>query len=90
MNARRRHRRRRVLEPYQVSAVGSGDILGQHGLEQAERLAELHGSTFELTQHPEQLFRSSLLELLTDFFGWCPAQPFAEPDRGSAGKAEWQ
>ena len=73
-----------------MCAVRCRNLFRQHRLEQTERLTELHGPAFELTQDPEHLFGSSLLELLADFFCRCPTQPFAETECGAAGKAKRQ
>ena len=45
-----RHRRRGVLQPGQLLAVGAGDLLGQRRLEHAQRLPELHRPALELAR----------------------------------------
>ena len=90
MDPRGRHRRGGVLQPGQVGPVRRGDVLRQHRLEQAERLAELHRAALELAQYPEQLLGRPLLHLLADLLGRRAAQPLAEAQRGPAGEAERQ
>ena len=80
-----RHRRRGVLQPGQLLAVGAGDLLGQRGLEHAQRLPELHRAALELAQGPEQLLGGALLDLGQHRLGRGAAQPLAEADRAPAG-----
>ena len=78
VHPRRRHRRGGVLQPGQVRPVRRRDVLGQHRLEQAEGLAELHRAALELAQHPEQLLGRPLLHLLAHLLGRRAAQPLAQ------------
>ena len=58
-----RHRRRGVLQPGQLLAVGAGHLLGQRRLEHAQRLTELHRPALELAEGPEQLLGGALLDV---------------------------
>ena len=58
-----RHRRRRVLQPGELLAVGRRDLVGQRRLEHRQRLAELHRAALELAQRAEQLLGGALLDL---------------------------
>ena len=86
----RRHRRRGVLEPGQLLAVGAGDLLGQRGLEHRQRLAELHRPALELAERAEQLLGGALLDLAHHRSAGFAAEPPAEPDRAPPGVAQRQ
>ena len=59
----RRHRRGVVLEAGEVLPVRRRQLVGQGGLEHAERLAELHRAALELAQRLEELLGRALLHL---------------------------
>ena len=81
-----RHRRRRLLQLGQRLAVGAGDLLGQRGLEDRQRLAELHRPALELAQDGEELLGGALLQLGGDRSAGRPAEPLAEPEGGAPGR----
>ena len=85
-----RHRRRGVLQPGQLFAIGAGDLLGQRRLEHAQRLTELHRPALELAEGPEQLLGGPLLDVGQHRLGRRPAQPLAEPERGAPGVPQRQ
>ncbi len=79
-----RHRRRGVLQPGELLAVGPGDLLGQRRLEHAQRLAELHRPALELAERPEELLGGPLLDVGQHRLRRRPAQSLAEPERACA------
>ena len=87
-HGRGRHRGSGVLQRGEVLAVGSADLLGQGGLQDAEGLAELHRTALELAQGAEQLLGGALLHLGEHRLGGLAAEPLAEPHRLPAGVAE--
>ena len=89
-HGRGRHRRSGVLERGEVLAVGSGDVLGQRGLEHAQRLAELHRPALELAQGAEELLGRALLHLAEHHVRGAATEPLAEAHRGATGVAQWQ
>ena len=68
-------------------AVRAGDVVGQHRLEQAQRLPELHRPALELAEHLEQLLRGPLLQLLADLLGGRAADPSAEAEGRAARRS---
>ncbi len=84
------HRRRSVLQPGQLFAIGAGDLLGQRRLEHAQRLTELHRPALELAEGPEELLGGALLDVGQHRLRGRPAQPFAEPERGAPGVPQRQ
>ena len=66
------------------------NLLGQHRLEQAQGLAELHRPALELAENSEKLLSRALLQLLTDLFGRSTTQSLTESERRAAGEAERQ
>ena len=87
-HGRGRHRRCGVLERGEVLAVGGGDVLGQRGLEDAQRLAELHRPALELAQGAEELLGRALLHLGEHRLRGPAAQPLAEAHGLSSGVAQ--
>ena len=85
-----RHRRRGVLQPGQLVAVRRRDLVGEGGLEHAQRLAELHRPALELAERAEQLLGGALLHLAQHDLRGTPAEPLAEPHRLPPGVAEGQ
>ena len=79
-------RRRGFLELGQRRPVRPREFRGQRGLEDGQRLAELHRAALELPQDPEDLVGRPLLDLGGDQFGGAPADALAEPQRGPAGQ----
>ncbi len=63
VHAGRRQRRRGLLELRERLPVGAGEVFGQRGLEDGQRLAELHRSALELAEDAEQMLGGALLEL---------------------------
>ena len=74
----RRHRRRGVLQPGQLLAVGPGQLVGQRRLEDRHRLAELHRAALEVTQGAEQLLGGALLDLGEHRLGGGATDPLAQ------------
>src|SRR5512133_772847 len=66
------------------------NLLGQHRLEQAQGLAELHRPALELAENSEKLLSRALLQLLTDLFGRSSTQSLTQSERCAAGEAERQ
>jgi hypothetical protein len=79
VHGRRGQRRRRLLQLGQRGAVRRRHVLGQAGLEDRQRLAELHGAALELAEHLEQLLGGARLQLRGDELGGAAAQALAEP-----------
>ena len=67
-----------------ASRYGAGDLLGHRGLEDRQRLAELHRPALELAEHGEQLLGGPLLQLGVDLLGR-PARQLLAHARGSRG-----
>ncbi len=86
----RRHRRRGVLQPGELLAVGRRDLLGQRRLEDRDRLAHLHRPALEVAERAEQLLGGALLHLGEHRVGRGAAEPPAHAQRGAAGEAEGQ
>ena len=84
------HRGRGVLQPRELLAVRAGDVVGQHGLEEAERLPELHGPALQLAEHLEQLLGGLLLQLVAHLLGGRATDPAAQAEGRAAGEAEGQ
>ena len=75
----RGQRRRGFLELGQRRPVRPGDFRRQRGLEDGQRLPELHRPALELSQDPEDLLGRPLLDLGGDQFGGPAADALAEP-----------
>src|SRR5262249_43798615 len=65
-----------------------GKLRGQRGLEDGQRLPELHRSALEFAQDAEDLLARTLLDLGGDQFGGAPADSLAESERGPAGQSD--
>ena len=63
-----------------VARYGRGDVLGQGGLEDAHRLADLHRPALELPEHAEHLLGGARLQLGGDGLGRGAADPLADPE----------
>ena len=85
-----RQRRRGLLQLGQRRPVGAGQLGRQRRLEDRQRLAELHRPALELAEHPEDLVRGALLDLLSDDLRRLAPDPPGYPERGPAGEAERQ
>ena len=79
-------RRRGFLEPGQRRPVRPGELRRQRGLEDGQRLAELHRAALELPQDPEDLLGRPLLYLGRDQFGGAAAEALSEAQRGASGQ----
>ena len=86
----RGHRRRGVLQLGQLLAVGRGQLVGQRGLEDRHRLAELHRPALELAQGAEELLGGALLDLGEHGLGRGATHPLAESPGGAAGVPQRQ
>ncbi|SLH40852.1 Uncharacterised protein [Mycobacteroides abscessus subsp. abscessus] len=64
------------------------EFLGHRSFHHAQRLAELHRTALELTEHGEQLLGGLLVELSVDLGPIATGQPPAEADGGSSGDTE--
>ena len=82
------HRGRGVLQPGQLLAVRRRDLVGQRGLEDRHRLAELHRPALEVAQGAEQLLGGALLHLGQHRLGRGAADALAEAQGGAAGVPE--
>ena len=87
MHRPRGQRRRGFLELGQGGPVRSGDFRRQRGLEDGQRLAELHRAALEFAQDAEDLLGGALLDLCGDDLGGTAAESLAQPERGPAGHA---
>src|SRR5581483_6587611 len=67
-----------------------GDLLRESGLEDGERLAELHRAPLQLAEHPEELVGGPLLELGRHHVGRAATEPLAQPEGGPSGDAQRQ
>lgn len=82
---RRRHGRRRLLQPDERVAVRADQLLGERGLHRRHRLADLHRAALELAEGGEQLLGGALLHLRGDHLRGAAADPPPEADGGAAG-----
>jgi len=78
------------LQPGQGLAVGGGGVLGQRGLEDRQRLPELHRTALELAQHGEQLLGGAGSQLSVDRLGGLAGDPLAQPYRRTPRHAQRQ
>jgi hypothetical protein len=86
----RRQRRRRLLELGERLAVRAGQVFGQGGLEDRQRLTELHGAALELPQDAEQLLGRALLDLGRDHVRGHAGDPLAEAEHRPPGEPKGQ
>ena len=86
-----RHRRRGVLQLRQRLAERARQLVGHRGLEDRQRLPELHRAALELAQHGEKLLGAARHQLCGDLLtvaaGEAPAPPGRGPARDPEGKA---
>ena len=85
-----RHRRRVVLQAGEVLPVGRHQLVGQGGLEHAQRLAELHRPALELAERLEELLGRALLHLGEHRVRRGAAQPPPEAHRRTSCVAQRQ
>jgi len=85
-----RHRWRPVLQAGQLLPVGGGQILRQHRLEHAQRLAELHRPALELAEDGEQLVCGGLAQRGVHILRGGAENPPAQTHRGPASRTEGQ
>ena len=85
-----RQRRRGLLQLGQRGPVGRGDLLGQRGLEDGQRLAELHGPALELPEDLEHLGGGAGLQFRRDHLGRLAAEPLPDAEGGASGDAQRQ
>ncbi len=90
VNAAGRHRGGGFLQPGERGPVGACHLLRKCRLHDRERLAELHGSAFELSENLEELGGGALLQFRGHELGGAAAEPFTEPDRRAPGDPQGQ
>ena len=83
----RGQRRSILLQLGQRLAVGLAELLGNGGLHDRQRLADLHRAALELAEDGEQLVGRLLHQLGVDLVPRRAGQSFAEAERGPAGEA---
>ena len=86
----RGQRRGLPLQLGQRLAVGLAVLLGDGGLHDRQRLADLHRAALELTEDGEQLLGGLVHQLGVDLVLGLAGQPFADAQRGPAGHARRQ
>jgi hypothetical protein len=80
------HRRCGLLQLCQRRTVGPRQLRRQRGLEDGQRLPELHRAALELAEHTEDLVGGALLDLLRDYLCRSPPDPLAEAERRPSGE----
>ena len=74
-----------VLKPGEGRAIWGGELLWERGLEDAQRLAHLHGAALELAEDLEHLLCRALLEFGGDGLRGLASDALAETEGGAAG-----